>query len=68
MVPLVVVCKKARLRSKLRDLSQLISPAEMEAGTADSAAARKEQAAETAQAEASEAPAEATDAPAEPKA
>jgi len=55
--------KKARLRSKLRDLSQLLSPEEMEAGTADAAAAREEQAAETAQAEASESPTEAADAP-----
>jgi large subunit ribosomal protein L19 len=37
--------KKARLRSKLRDLSQLVSPEEMEAGTADAAASRDEQAA-----------------------
>jgi large subunit ribosomal protein L19 len=36
--------KKARLRSKLRDLSQLLSPEEMEAGTADAAAAREEEA------------------------
>ena len=55
--------KKARLRSKLRDLSQLISPAEMEAGTADAAAAREEPVADTAEASAPAAatPAEADD-------
>ncbi len=37
--------KKARLRSKLRDLSQLLSPEQMEAGTADAAAAKQEEAA-----------------------
>jgi len=63
--------KKARLRSKLRDLSQLLSPDEMEAGTADAAAALEEQAnAPEAAAEAADAPAasEAEAAPEEPKA
>jgi large subunit ribosomal protein L19 len=47
--------KKARLRSKLRDLSQLVSPEEMEAGTADAAAAREEAAqVEAAQVEAAD--------------
>ena len=51
--------KKARLRSKLRDLSQLVSPEEMEAGTADAAAAREEAAqVEAAQVEAAEAAAQ----------
>ena len=50
--------KKARLRSKLRDLSQLLSPEEMEAGTADAAAAREEEAqAEAEAAAAADAPA-----------
>jgi large subunit ribosomal protein L19 len=43
--------KKARLRSKLRDLSALISPEQAEAGTADAAAAAEEAAAEEAAAE-----------------
>ena len=35
--------KKARLRSKLRDLSQLLSPEQKEAGTADAAAIQEEE-------------------------
>ena len=53
--------KKARLRSKVRDLSALVAPAEMEAGTADAAAEAQEQAAaEAAASEAEEAAAEET--------
>ena len=35
--------KKARLRSKLRDLSQLLSPEQKEAGTADAAAIQEDE-------------------------
>ena len=50
--------KKARLRTKVRDLSALVAPTTVEPGTADEAAARKEA---KAAAEAAEAPAESSE-------